>query len=332
MDKQNILSLVKDGLANGTISQEELLSLTGVPFPQAPSYTPEAPKEEASKNLIHVFYGIGAVIAVVGVGVLVAQNWDALGFLGRIFVTLGIGLITYIVGLVMNSQENRVLSQVMFTVSSVLYPFGSIVFLNEINMNPTWTVQLLIASILFVLYAVAFFVTRRNILVLLMVGFATWMYYVVLGQVFGDYMIDTTYILRWAVMLLGTSYILLAFGLERAFLPIDTADENEKKRVRGVLYMLGTLGVLGMGITVGGVFDIIFIAFIFAAFYGSVFLKSRAMLVLGALFLIGHIIKLTSEYFVDSIGWPIALILIGFLIIGVGYLTVYLNKSYIKNK
>ena len=82
----------------------------------------------------------------------------------------------------------------------------------------------------------------------------------------------------------------------------------------------------------GGIFDLITIALIFAAFYGSIYLKSRSMLTLAALFLMGHIVQLTARYFVNSIGWPVALIAVGFLIIAIGYGTLYLNKKFIATK
>jgi len=49
------------------------------------------------------------------------------------------------------------------------------------------------------------------------------------------------------------------------------------------------------------------------------------------LFLIAHIINITGQYFTDSMNWAIILVFVGFLIIGIGYTTFYLNKKYISN-
>jgi len=135
--------------------------------------------------------------------------------------------------------------------------------------------------------------------------------------------------MKWASMLQSSSFILIGYGYHSLFQSTDLQDEKEKKAVQNVLYGLGTLGILGVGIVIGGLFDLILIALLFGAFYGSVYLKSRSMLTLGSLFLMAHIIKLTSKYFVDSIGWPVALIGVGFLVIGVGYITFYINKKFI---
>ena len=74
-------------------------------------------------------------------------------------------------------------------------------------------------------------------------------------------------------------------------------------------------------------------AVLFLAFGGLVvavlYLKSRMVLLLSTLAVIGYIIYFTAEYFADSVGWPIALILLGFIIIGLGYMSISLNKKYI---
>jgi hypothetical protein len=333
MDKQQIIAFIEEQLTAGKLSREDLLLVANNGIPPIIDASPisnviQLPnKEESSRNLISTFYGIGAIIALVGVIILVGQNWTEIGFIGRILVTLGISLVTYIGAFLLNRSSQRVISQVMFTISCALAPLGTYVLLHEANIDFGWPYQFYTACILFVIFGFALWASKRNILVIITVGFATWAYYSLISKIFElDYSGD---LIKWATMLLGLSYILLAHGYQSISTAIDIADEKEKKAVRNALYGLGTLGVLGAGIFIGGFFDIIFIALIFAAFYGSVYLKSRSMLIFGALFLMAHIIKLTSKYFVDSIGWPVALIVVGFLVIGVGYLTFSLNKKYI---
>jgi hypothetical protein len=338
MDKQQIVSFIEGQLATGKISREDLLILVNngvapisnaVPvFNSNPIDTPH--KEESSRNLINTFYGIGAIIVLGGVAILVGQNWIEIGFLGRILVTLGIFLVTYICGFLLNKPSQRVISQVMFTISCALAPLGVYVLLSEVNINFVWPFTFYTALLSCALFGYALWSSKKNILVLITIGFASWAYYSLVLKVFSfDYNSD---LLKWAVMLLGFAYILIAHGYQSVSTATDASDEKEKKAIRNALFGLGTLGVLGAGIFIGGIFDLIFIALIFGAFYGSVYLKSRSMLTLGALFLMSHIVKLTSKYFVDSIGWPVALIMVGFLIIGVGYMTYNLNKKYISIK
>lgn len=337
MDKQQIVTFIEGQLATGKISKDDLLLLANNGVSSSVNTAPvfnsntvdTSHKEESSKNIINTFYGIGAIIALGGVAILVGQNWTEIGFIGRVLVTLGISLVTYISAFFLNKPSQRVISQVMFTISCALAPSGVYVLLNEANISFTWPYTFFTALVLCALFGYALWVSKKNILVLITIGFASWAYYALVSKIFAfDYRSD---ILKWAGMLLGFSYILIAHGYQSISTAIDTSDEKEKKAVRNALFGLGTLAVLGSGIFIGGFFDLIFIAFIFAAFYGSVYLKSQSMLTFGALFLMAHIVKLTSKYFVDSIGWPVALIIVGFLIIGVGYIAYNLNKKYISN-
>ncbi len=327
MDKKQIISFIEEQLKTGNISKNDLLSISqGLPSTSSEGST----KEDSSRRLINTFYSIGAIIALVGVAILIAQNWNEIGFGGRILVTLGISIVTYISALLLRSPEQKVISQVMFTLAAALAPLGSYVLLNEASINFTWGVQLMTAIILFVVFGAALFISKRNILLLISIGFATWAYYTLILKAFGDG-IDDDY-LKWATMLLGVSYILIGYGYKLVWPPVDQSDDHEKRALQKVLYGFGTLTVLSAGIVVGDNFDLFYIILIFGAFYGSVYLRSRAMLLLASLFLMGHIIKLTGRYFVDSIGWPVALIIVGFLVIGVGYMTFFLNRKFISSR
>jgi membrane-bound ClpP family serine protease len=58
-------------------------------------------------------------------------------------------------------------------------------------------------------------------------------------------------------------------------------------------------------------------------------LKSRAMLVWGTIFFMAYLIKISAEYFADSVGWPAALIISGLAMIAVGYYAFRIKKQYI---
>ncbi|MDB5204777.1 MAG: hypothetical protein JWP09_805 [Candidatus Taylorbacteria bacterium] len=338
MDKQQIITFIAEQIATGKISKSDLVTLWGEDSNVAQQISstiqpinPVVDKEESSNNLINTFYGIGAIIAILGVSILVAQHWDEIGFFGRILVTLGISLVAYVVALLMNNPQQKMISQAMFTIAAALAPLGTFVLLNEANISFDWSTQIITSLILMLIFGTALFISKKNILVLITVGFATWAYYAGIMKIFGfDYYNND--FLKWASMLLGASYISIAYGYQSISQAIDTGDLKEKKAIQNILYGFGTLAILGAGIFVGGGFDVFYIALIFGAFYGSVYVKSRSMLTLGAFFLMAHIIKLTSKYFVSSIGWPVALILVGFLVIGVGYLTFYLNRKFITLK
>ena len=75
--------------------------------------------------------------------------------------------------------------------------------------------------------------------------------------------------------------------------------------------------------------ELIFPALAFGALLGGIPLKSRPFLFVGSLFIMIYIIKISAEYFKDSMGWPLALVLAGLALMTVGYLSFYLNRRYI---
>jgi hypothetical protein len=54
------------------------------------------------------------------------------------------------------------------------------------------------------------------------------------------------------------------------------------------------------------------------------------MLLWGTVFFMGYLLKISSEYFVDSIGWPTALMISGLGMIAVAYFAFRIKKQYIR--
>ncbi|MES2436621.1 MAG: DUF2157 domain-containing protein [Patescibacteria group bacterium] len=337
MDKQQIISFIQNQVAQGNISRDDLAALAGIDTPQVQSVlatgtTPNTvvSPEHSSRNLINVFYIIGAIIVLIGVIILLGQNWDDIGFIGRVGSTLGIALVTYLAGLTLSKSVHDTLSQVMFMLSAVLAPFGTFILLDEMNVFVDISAQVVIALVFVCIYSVAQFVARKNILTVVIAGYATWAYYAFLLKILDNQLFDNDIII-WATMLLGISYCAVAYGYSSK--KVGSVEKvTQRASITHLFYGAGTLAILGGGISLGGMWDLPYIVLIFATFYLSVFVKNRAMLVIAAAFLVGHIIKLTSKYFLDSVGWPLALIICGFAVIGVGYMTYYVNRKYLAKK
>lgn len=317
MDKTQLLSLIQEKINEGVITPEEIQKSIHLEDTKKTTF--------AVKNITNIFYVIGALIVVIGAVILTAQHWDDIGFVGRVLVTLGIAITTYVSALFMKGSEHRILSQVFFTMSAVLAPVGILVFVREFDMDFGSLEQTIVAFALGLIFITAFIQTKRNILVLLTLGFVSWGYYAMLALLFPI----SSEIAKCATMILGVMYLLIAYYYDMEKSTIDASERNEKRSVKNIMYGIGTIGVLAPAIFLDGVFDLLSIPLIFAAFYVSTYVKSKAMLLSAGLFLIIYLIKMTSEYFVDSISWPLALIAIGFLVIGVGYGTLYLNRKYI---
>lgn len=324
MDKQQIISFIETQLKEGKITKEDLAFIGGEQVIVPQKVFVEDKKQENSKNIINILYIIGALIALIGIVILVVQNWNSLNYFGRVFITLGVSLITYVLGYFLKNPEHNVFSQVMFTASAFLAPVGTGVILYEANIEVTPILASVITLMWAVVYGVALWSTKKNILILLTIIFSTISLYSLASEI-SSKMYQTDNFFKWLTILTGLSYGLISFS-------ISDNGSKERKSVKNILYGFGTLGILGAFITLGGIFDIVMIALIFASFYASVFLKSRIVLMLSALFLVIHILKITSDYFANSMNWSVALIFAGIIVIGTGYVTFYLNKKFISGK
>lgn len=316
MDKTQLLALIREKIQDKTVTRDEVVAAA----------SDEARGGQAA-HLTNIFYIIGALIAVVGAVILVATNWNEIGFAGRIVVSAGIALATYVGGLYLNRPEHRVLSQVFFAITAALAPVGVAVIVRQLDMEFTPAVHVATGLSLALLFAVALWHTRRNVLVLFTLGYATWAFLAAIAQLF-----DVTGLIgKWTSITAGISYLSIAYFYHTTKAADTSAEHKEKRAVENSIYGLGTIGILAPAMSFGGLGDLVAVLLIFAAFYLSVYVKSRAMLIVGALFLIAHIIKITSKYFAESISWPIALIFVGFMVIAIGYATLYINRKFLSS-
>lgn len=337
MNKEETLALLETQMKLGVISKNDVRELLGGPLMQTPDLgVPAAPHPLGQKGfsikLTNVFYGIGATIVLIGVVILVAQNWDDIGFLGRLVVTGGIALLTYIGGLLMRPPDNRVLSQALLVIAAALSPLAIVVVLSEFDVRFTFLYQILTAALLSLTFWAAYWATRRSITILLTVLFGSWTYFALVLKLVEDLSYDALTWVKWSAMLFGAATVLIGYGVRPEKFSNEPDVARERNSVKEILYALGVLAVLGAGIQIGGLWNFLFVAVLFGAFYLSVFLQNRTVLVLATLFLMAHVVKLTGQYFIDSLGWPIALVASGFIIIAIGYGTFEINKRYFASR
>ncbi|PIR85545.1 hypothetical protein COU15_00415 [Candidatus Kaiserbacteria bacterium CG10_big_fil_rev_8_21_14_0_10_45_20] len=333
MEKREILNLIQQELQNGTITKEDLYALQpsmGIqPDAGADTHIEEPQEEQSSlsKKIPAIFYTIGAIIAIVGIFTLVGQFWEDINFLGRLIITLGTSVALYIAGFLFSKGPHNILSQVFFTFSAGLAPAGIFVLLTELSIRFGWEVNFIIGALLFVLFLVTYVLCKKSILILLAVAYASSAYFSIIFGALESHIFSS--VTNWSVIVLGVAYLLIGYSISTNKNNIEAYLKKERRSVRGILYLFGSLGILLAGFFLGGIFDLLYIVVLFAGFYGSVFLQSRSMLVFSGIFLIAHIVHITSRYFADSFGWPLVLIVSGFFVIGVGYLTLFINKKYI---
>jgi hypothetical protein len=321
MQKEQLLQEIKQSIASGQISKEEVFGAFG---------TQSAEILEKHFKLSDVLYYIGGAIVFLGIIVLIFQNWDKLNTFAKILVTLGSGAACYAAAaLFFKYEQFKKVSQVFFLLSGLVLPVGLYVVLDKMGLDiSTAGTQSLIYGLLLVVFLASFYLFRFAIVNLLSMAFATGLFYFLVMLVVGNSYPNMDKVYQYFVLVVGLSYMFLGHYLS----------STSQKSLSGVLYGFGSLGFLGASLALQGFspnqnafWELIFPVLVFCILFASVYVKSKALLIFGSLALIGYILKLTEEYFKEGLGWPLALVLAGFLIMGVGYYAVKLNKKYLVN-
>jgi hypothetical protein len=75
--------------------------------------------------------------------------------------------------------------------------------------------------------------------------------------------------------------------------------------------------------------EILFLGVACGLVFVSTWVKSRTLLLVGTVAILSYIGYFTSENFADAVGWPIALMLFGLLLIGLSAPAFRINRKYI---
>ena len=330
MTKQEILQALSEKLEQKEITGDELINIIAL-HTQQPQITlqPQIKSEKTNKlNVTRMLYVLGAAIVIIGILIFVGQIWEDLGSLGRITITLLLGLIFAVSGSVLlKERPDENLGSVFHTIGGVLIPAGALVTLAELNTGSTSLAPVaMVFVVLTIFYLVLTTFHRNPILTFFTITNATAAIYITTQIILDSayyYTEFNTYMNL--TMVIGTSYLLLAHSFKNTW--------NHK--LVGILHFFGILNLLGAAFSLvfdSGEWQLLYFPMLFAGFYLSVILRSKAILIISTLFLIAHVTYITGKYFADSIGWPISLVLLGLFLIGLGYGSITINKKYITTK
>ena len=272
-----------------------------------------------------MLYVLGAAIVIIGIVIFVAQIWNDIGSFGRISVTLGLGLLIAAIGSVLLKQKPEDnIGPIFHFIGGLLIPGGAVVTLSELDVDfvSLWPVAITFGAI-FVFYLLLNATHKHAILTFFAIANGTaFIYLLVEAIVEGPYYKHED-LYAYLTIVIGASYLLLAHAFR----------DGWNKQLIGALYFFGITGFLGAAFS--QVFDsvpwqLLYFLIVLGGLFLSVYMKSRSILVMSTLFLIAHVSYITSEYFANSLGWPISLVILGFVFIGLGYASLAINKKYIK--
>jgi hypothetical protein len=266
--------------------------------------------------LVRVLGFIGGTFVFAGVGVFVALQWESMNSAARVVITLGSGVAAFVMA-VFASRDARYekAATPLFLMAAALQPTGMLVLFDEFGSGGDWRWASLVTSgVMALQFAATFSSLRRSTLLFMTVFFAGLCFL----TMFDMLDVDEDFV----ALVLGASLVLTAVGVDR----------TPHRMMTPVWYLFGAVGVLY------GIFDIVEstpfeLLFLLAAagfVYLSVALHSRTLLFVATAGILSYTAWFTGEYFADSVGWPIALIIFGLFLIGLSALALRIDRDYVR--
>ncbi len=328
MDKSQLLKHISSLAHERKVSREELLEAFATGLSGGEDH---ALKQHL--NISETLYYIGATIVLIGIAIFVEQHWDSLSSAIRIASTLGSGIAAYVIGVLFHRRTSVAgISQAFFLLSVLLLPLGLSITFHEAGWDVGLaSVQSIIFAMLFLTYLSSFFTFRRTIFLGFAILFATLFFFTFTNYLFDGWTADASWRLyNYRLLFTGLSYLSFGHYFKNTRLEV----------LASPLYALGALAVLLSALFLGGWKDdlanyspfwqLVYPVMVFAFIFLSVRLKVRSFLTSGALFLMIYILKMTMEHFPESLGWSLALIMAGLLLIVTGFVAFEINKRYLR--
>ncbi|MEK7610355.1 MAG: DUF2157 domain-containing protein [Patescibacteria group bacterium] len=322
MNKDELLRELALKISTGEINREEVTRSLGG---SAAADLGEPATPAPHIGLTKWFYWLGGIIAIVGIILFVGQFWDDLGSAARIIVTLGFGLILAATGsMLLKQKPNQMIGSIFHTLGGLLIPGGTMVLLYEldVDLSTLWPITISF-GLIFVFYLALAAAHKRPILTFFAVANGTTFVYLLIESLIEGRAYEHENLYAYLTMIVGITYLLLAQQFSRGW----------NKQLAGLFNFFGSAGFLaaaGSRIPDSVPWQLIYVLFVLAMLFWSIRAKSRGILAVSTIALLAYIGFITQEYFVDSIGWPIALIILGFVFIGLGYASINISKKYIQ--
>lgn len=273
-------------------------------------------EETSSGILTRVLGYIGGILIFCGLGVLTSMQWESMNATGRILVTLGIGFCAFIMAVVLakDPRYERAATP-LFLVAALLEPTGIVVMLREFSRGGDPAYGLLFMNgVMLLQQGLCFLALRRTVLAFNALLFGLGFFSIA----FNLMSISATMI----GLVLGLSLLCIGWSLDRSV----------HKSIAPITYLAGSIAFLAalFDTLEGTSFEVLFLGVSSALIFLSTVARSRMLLFMGTLSTIGFIGYFSGKYFEHALGWPLILMLMGAVLIGLSALAVRLNKQYIR--
>ncbi len=278
---------------------------------------PQQPADQESQSSVtsRILATIGGIFILCGLGFFIETFWAEMNAAARIILSLGSGVVMLVLALVFmrNTYYERT-TLPLFLLAALMQSGGIMVAFDELGTGGDPQLALLAMSVVMLLQTLIIFREYRlAVHVFLALVFAAAAVGNLLDIIGMDWDLEST--------LTGLALLVASFRLNK------TAYNTI---VPFWFFVGGALTGYGLfDLLEGTPVHLLYVAYPALMIYFSTLAKSRTLLFVGTCAMIGYLGWFTSEYFADSIGWPLALIIIGGVFIALSVFAVKISRDYI---
>lgn len=274
-----------------------------------------AQPEKKQHTIIKKFFAfLGGIFILCGVGIYVGEHWGDMNSAARIIITLGTGILFYILAIVAASDQRYINTLTpLFLLAALFEAGGMFVAVYELfhtSSDPRYA-ALIIFGTLFLQQILTYSKIQRSVLIFtaLIFGFSFMAVAFSLLDVREDYV----------GLIIGVSLMLISYALSKTV----------HASLTPFWYLIGSILLLTsvFALLKNTPFELFYFGVTILVIYLSTIVRSRMLLFTGTVAMIVYIGYFTQQHFLDSIGWPIALIVFGLLFLGISALAVKIGRK-----
>jgi len=307
---------LKDDALQDIVALAQNNQITLAEIAQALEMSSEQPNAASASVLPKLFGYVGGIFVFAGIGVFISMYWDDFGSASRVIITLGSGLMAFVIGLVcLSDQKYERAVTPLFLMAALLQPTGIMVMLQEYSSGGDVRHGLLfMAAYMLVQQGATFWAKQRTVLAFSAVLFGC----IFFANQFDLWDVDEKLI----GIVIGSSLLCIAYAMQ----------QSRHMAIAPFWYFVGAVLLLWsiFESVENSLLEPVYLGATAFVIFLSTYVRSRTLLLVGTLAMLIYIGYYTAEHFANTVGWPIALVIIGIALIGLSALAVRLNNRYIK--